>query len=238
MSIIKELRDAQYRLNKAVYDRLNRKRVEKRWVINKKDFDKDKAYKELLALRDVGFQIPLMEGITPPRIPIQLEDMLLPDGKMGWIYKTGEEVMQEQFTDAAMAWGTMFESLAQTDFQPFGSAPVRNAYWKVNKPKKRRVITKKVLPPPIMQSYDANLLSKPAPQMTAMFMRYPSLMPDAEKDYYGLDVLVKALLGFPQPMGYKPGNNKAILDDSWTVNLRSSVEEDIMVVAFLQGFAA
>jgi hypothetical protein len=52
-----------------------------------------------------------------------------------------------------------------------------------------------------------------------------------------LDVLVKALLGFPPPMGYKQGNNNKILNDSWTVNLRSTREEseNVMMDAYLKG---
>lgn len=238
MSIVKSLRDAQLLLNKSLIEGLSRKRVEKRWVINKKDFDKEKAYQELLTMRGQGISIPLMEGITPTRIALCMEDMLLPDGEMGWIYKTGEEILQDQFTDAAMAWGAMFESLAQTDYQPFGTSPVRNAFWKSDKPKKRKVITTKIMPPEIHQHYDANLLSKPAPQMKMIFRRFDNLMPDLERDYYNLDILVKALLGFPETLGYKQANNRAIVDDSWTVNLRKSVDEDIMVAAFLNGFAA
>lgn len=68
---------------------------------------------------------------------------------------------------------------------------------------------------------------------TMVFRRFPALsVPE-----YELDILVKALLGFPQPMGYKQGNHCAILDDSWTVNLRSTEKENIMMEEFLKGFA-
>lgn len=66
------------------------------------------------------------------------------------------------------------------------------------------------------------------------YLRYPNLMP---AEHY-LDVLVKALLGFHQPMGYKQGSNNKILNDSWTVNLISTKEEsnNIMMDSFLRGF--
>lgn len=65
-----------------------------------------------------------------------------------------------------------------------------------------------------------------------VFRRYPNLgIPE-----YDLDILVKALLGFPQPMGYKRGNHSAILDDAWTINLISTDKENIMMDAFLRGF--
>ena len=65
-----------------------------------------------------------------------------------------------------------------------------------------------------------------------VFRRFPGLsIPE-----YELDILVKSLLGFPQPMGYKQGSNNVILNDAWTVNLRSTEKENIMMDAFLRGF--
>lgn len=79
--------------------------------------------------------------------------------------------------------------------------------------------------------FDCNLLDVPVPKM--VFKRFENLLTDEDR----LDLLVRALLGFPRAMGYKQGNHCAILDDSWTINLRTTHKENIMMDSFLSGFA-
>lgn len=150
-----------------------------------------------------------------------------------------EVELNKLYRDAYLAWKGVYED---QEFQRFGTAPVRSAYWSIcapgpyvwnpnKKKKKARVKITQVTPPEILQHYDPLLLSKPVPTM--IFRRFGNLLPSEET----LDILVKALLGFPKPMGYKQGNHCAILDDSWTVNLRSTQErENIMMDSFLRGF--
>jgi len=69
---------------------------------------------------------------------------------------------------------------------------------------------------------------------TMEFRRFPALLiPE-----YELDILVQALLGFPQPMGYREGRSSIILNDDWTINLTKSTHEseNIMMDSFLRGF--
>ena len=207
MSSIKSLHKMQYLVNNSMSDR---KRVEKRWVINKKDFDKDKAFQELLVMRGQGIYTSGMEDvemITHPPIPPCMQKST------------------DQFYDGLFkAWEEVFESIPQTDFKLFGTSAVRNAYWKIEKPKKT--------PRPKRQTVFSR---ETIPKM--VFRRFDNLLPEEERNYYSLDILVKALLGFPEAIGYKLCNNKAILDDNWTINLKSSGEQDILA-AFLMGFAA
>lgn len=190
MSSLKSLYEAQYQFNKSMMQhlkRMERGRMEKRWVINKKDFDKQKDF----------------QNIT------------------------------DQFYDGGIkAWEEVFESIPQTDFQPFGTSPVRNAYWSW----KDKVVPKKTTRPRRQTVFSR----KPIPAMegTVVFRRFENLLSKEEINYYTLYILVQALLGFPDIIGYKLCNNKAIIDDNWTVNLKSSVEQDIMMAAFLMGFAA
>ncbi len=134
--------------------------------------------------------------------------------------------LEKLYKDAYMAWEGVHENM---EYQEFGTSPVKNAYWRWNARgpyvwnphnlrKRSCVKTTHVTPP--------------APMI--VFRRFDNLLLPEEQ----LDVLVKALLGFPQPMGYKYGNYAGILNDSWMVNLRSTEEdgEDIMVSAFLNGF--
>lgn len=85
-----------------------------------------------------------------------------------------EVELSNLYKDAYSAWKGVHEN---QEFQSFGTAPVRDAYWKIT-------------PPEIKQHFDSKLLSKPAPTM--IFKRFPRLsVPEDD-----LDILVKALLGF------------------------------------------
>ena len=153
-----------------------------------------------------------------------------------------EKELGNVYRDAYLAWDNYYRSNCgdSSSFERFGSAPVRDAYWgyatgpyvwKGNiKKRKQCVKTTHVTPPEILEYFDPKLLSTPAPTM--VFRRFESLLPPEEQ----LDILVKALLGFPHPMGYKQGNHRCILDDAWTVNLRTTQEENVLMDAFLNGF--
>jgi len=80
----------------------------------------------------------------------------------------------------------------------FGTSPVRDAYWGWNTPPNKH----------------AN---------TMVFRRYPNLLPEKDRD-----ILVKALLGNKENVGYRFSNNNAILNDSWVVNLRTTGENILM----------
>ncbi len=91
----------------------------------------------------------------------------------------------------------------------------------------------KVNPPEIIKHFDYKLLSTSTPSM--VFRRYPNLyFPDCPSD-----ILVKALLGFPDILAYRYAGGACILNDAWPINLRSTTEqkENIMMDAFLKGFA-
>lgn len=187
---------------------------------------------ELNRRRSAMMEMDYKKGLQLPTIRWTINE--------GDILRRRKEVeMEKLYRDAYLAWKGVYEN---QDFQRFGTAPVRNAYWSIYAPgpyvwkdhivyKKPRVKTTQITPPEILEHFDPKLLSTPAPTM--IFRRFGNLLPPEEL----LDVLVKALLGFPKPMGYKQGNHCAILDDSWTVNLRSTQErENIMMEAFLKGF--
>ena len=52
---------------------------------------------------------------------------------------------------------------------------------------------------------------------------------------YEMDILLSSFLGIPQVFGVKRNQNNVILNDSWTVNLKSR-RENIMMDSFLKGF--
>jgi len=168
---------------------------------------------------------------------------------IGWTITEGdlrkykiERNLQNVYRDVYLDRGDYYRNndIGSQDFQWLGTAPVRDAYWgyapgpyvwKDNKKKPACVKTTQITPPEVLQHFDKHLLSTPT--KTMVFRRFPNLMPPEE----ALDILVKALLGFPQPMGYKQGSNSMILNDSWMVNLRPTKErENIMIDAFLRGF--
>lgn len=183
-------------------------------------------------IKSAQLEIDYKEGLRVPTIRWTINE--------GDILRRKKEVeLAKLYKDAYLAWQGVYEN---QEFQRFGTAPVRNAYWsmyapgpfvwkELKKQMKPRVKTTQITPPEILEHFDPKLLSTPAPTM--IFRRFGNLLPPEEM----LDVLVKALLGFPKSMGYKQGNHCAILDDSWTVNLRSTQErENIMMDAFLRGF--
>ncbi len=189
---------------------------------------------ELNKRRSAMMEIDYKKGLKLPTISWTIKE--------GDLIRRRKEVeLNKLYRDAYLAWEGVYEN---QDFQRFGTAPVRNAYWSIYAAgpytwdgkivyKKKKTITTKIRPPEILEHFNHKLLSTPAPTM--IFRRFGNLMPPEE----ALDILVKALLGFPQPMGYKQGNHCAILDDSWTINLRSTNEEsgNIMMDSFLKGFA-
>ncbi len=177
---------------------------------------------------------------------LQLQEMDVPTVR--WVInekdierRRREVELNKLYKDAYLAWEGVHEN---QDYQRFGTSPVKGAYWQIQYPegpyvwkdhivkKPQCVKTTQVTPPEIREYFDPLLLSKPVPTM--VFRRFGNLLPPEEE----LDILVKALLGFPKPMGYKQGNHNAILNDSWTINLRSTIEEseNIMMDAFLRGF--
>ncbi len=97
----------------------------------------------------------------------------------------------------------------------------------------------KLLTHPIPKYVKEMFGGKPLPQKnnnTCTFRRFPNLISDEDLAFYKQSVLVQALLGFEKVMGYKYGNNQCILNDSWTVNLRETRKENIMMDSFLRGF--
>ena len=197
----------------------------------------------LKALRDLQFELKkrksaMMEldykkGLELPTIKWTINE--------GDILRRRKEVeLEKLYRNAYLAWEGVYEN---PEFQRFGTAPVGKAFfsmyapgpfvWKSHKSKKKECVkTTQVIPPEIMEHLDHKLLSTPMPTM--IFRRFENLLPSEDK----LDILVKALLGFSEPMGYTRGSNNKILNDSWTVNLRSTREEseNIMMDAFLKGF--
>ncbi len=155
-----------------------------------------------------------------------------------------EKELQNVYRDAYLAWDNYYRDndISGQDYERFGTSPVRDAYWGIvpnpgpyvwkSNIKKRKpcVKTTQITPPEILEHFDPKLLSTPVPTM--VFRRFDNLMPPEEE----LDILVKALLGFPQPMGYKYGSNNVILNDAWTVNLRTTEKENVLMDAFLNGF--
>lgn len=172
-------------------------------------------------IKSAQLELDYKEGLQLPTIKWTINE--------GDIIRRRKEVeLNKLYRDAYLAWKGVYED---QEFQRFGTAPVRNAYWSIyapgpyvwnpnNKKRKPRVKITQVQPPEILEHFNSKLLSTPAPTM--VFRRFGNLLPPEET----LDVLVKALLGFPKPMGYKQGNHCAILDDSWTINLRSTQERE------------
>lgn len=141
------------------------------------------------------------------------------------IRRRQEVELSKLYRDAYLAWKGIYEN---TEFQKFGTAPVRNAYWSMYAPGPYVWNLNKKSDKECVKSTHI-----PKTGATMVFRRYPNLMTPEES----LDILVKALLCFPQAMRYKQGNHQAVLDDSCTVNLRSTQErKNIMMDSFLRGF--
>lgn len=187
-------------------------------------------------IKSAQLEIDYKEGLRVPTIRWTINEGDL-------LRKRAERELSRLYRDAYLQWENVYQN---SEFQKFGTSPVRNAYWALYAPgpytwdgkvvykkkKKKKTIVTKIRPPEILEHFDPKLLSTPMPTM--IFRRFGNLLPPEEL----LDILVKALLGFPKPMGYKQGNHCAILDDSWTVNLRSTTvdTENIMMDSFLRGF--
>lgn len=90
--------------------------------------------------------------------------------------------------------------------------------------------TVRIQPPEIKQHFDPQLLSRPAPNLFGFRM-------PAER-YQEMDIYLKAFLKVPDVLGYRFAQQNAILNDSWTVNLRSTNQtENVLMNSFLGGFA-
>ena len=159
-----------------------------------------------------------------------------------------EVELSKIYRDAYLIWENFYDD---SELQRFGLSPIRHAYWrfegskrtkglytwegKVVYTKKKPLIDPKMLTNPIPK-YIHDMFGKKTPKhngATMVFRRFPALsVPE-----YEFDILVKSLLEFPHPMGYKKGNNNKILNDSWMVNLRSTEKENIMMDSFLRGFS-
>ena len=150
-----------------------------------------------------------------------------------------------------------------SEYQRLGTAPVRNAYWAtvIGKEAYGQVPLQAEFgseqPVRLMTSFIPEevtiscpkLLSHPIPETikklfgkepernpsTVVFRRFPRL---ELSDHIGIpeDILVKALLGLLDDIGYKFAQGAAILDDSWQVNLRENKKVDLMLDMFLRGF--
>lgn len=155
-----------------------------------------------------------------------------------------EVELSKLYRDAYLGWEEYYEG---AEFERFGTAPVRDTYWSLQahdtpgmrngkpcifrrySPKKPKKVV--ITSPEISQHFNSKLLNTPTPKM--IFRRFDNLLSPEEQ----LDILVQSLLGFHHQLLYNPGNHCAILDDSWTVNLRSTQEkENIMMDSFLRGF--
>ena len=154
-----------------------------------------------------------------------------------------ERELQHAYSNAYSAWDNYFgdNNMGSENFERFGTAPVRDSYWKIEFPKGPYVWKDHIKSKPkCVKSPQLTFLYTPLPQKsghTMVFRRYENLIPELERAYYNLDILVKALLGFPETVGYKQGNARVILNDSWQINLIQKQEENIMMDAFLKGFA-
>ena len=147
-----------------------------------------------------------------------------------------EKELEDVYRDAYLSWGSYYSDnrVDGMDFKRFGTAPVRNAYWQWDG--KVQYVCKeplKLLTHPIPESI-RDLFASNTPSTcahTMVFRRYPNLMTESER----LDVLIKALLGFPEVLGCKFAQAKAIVNDSWVVDLRGQPEDNYMMEAFLKG---
>ncbi len=169
--------------------------------------------------------------------------------------------MKRQYKEAMKPWKLFFEcgpveeSNTLSDvyiqrfypdrpFERFGTAPVRNAYW-------APVIGKEAYGEVALPEFCPKLLSHPIPKEiaryfekkllpeknanTVTFRRFPRLeLPEYAS--YPEDILTKALLGLLEPLGCKFAQGHAILNDSWTINLREIPKENLMLDMFLKGF--
>lgn len=158
------------------------------------------------------------------------------------IQRRQEVELAKAYKDAYLAWDNYYKRCEDDYYKEhrFGIAPVKDGSLYVSNPGpyvwKDHIVYKKpcvkkiqVTPPEVVRFFDKILLTKPP---TMVFKRYDNLLSPEEN----LDILVKALLGFPKPMGYKQGNNCAILNDSWEIDWRTTREENIMMDAFLRGW--
>lgn len=169
----------------------------------------------------------------------------LPVPTVRWTINEGDLIRRRKevelaklYKDAYLAWQGIYEN---QEYQKFGSSPVKGAYWQIYAPGPyvwkdhivKKPCVKSIQADPEVTKWFDDILGPSSVGATMVFRRFPALsVPE-----YELDILVKALLGFPQPMGYKRGNHCAVLNDSWTINLRSTEErENIMMDAFLRGF--
>lgn len=185
--------------------------------------------------------------------------------------------LKRAYAESARLWGAKFESLARpsstlsemyinrygylndSEFQRFGTAPVRDSYWVtcIGKEAYGKVLCAEYgsdQPVRMMSSKapspcDPKLLSHPVPKYihkmfgkkslpqnnskTVTFRRFPSLLP---ADYFTGNTLTKALLGLLDRVGYRFNQGAAILNDSWQVNLREAKKENLMLDMFLRGF--
>lgn len=96
------------------------------------------------------------------------------------------------------------------DYRRFATSPVRNAYWGVNRTTGQYIWRDRI------------------PENNRMNLEH-RLVP------YEMNVLLSSFLDIPPVFGVKRNKNHVILNDSWTVNLKST-RENVMMDAFLNGF--
>lgn len=155
------------------------------------------------------------------------------------------ERLKDLYRNAYLGWDNWFSDNGG-DYPRFASAPVRNAYWKMDDTYKPYIWREKIIP---KTNNRLNLYSHPMPTdirdmfskktipinngNTMVFRRYERLPTDIGP--YEMDILLASFLGIPQYFGVKRNTNHAILNDSWKVNLIQR-RENVMMDAFLRGF--
>ncbi len=203
------------------------------------------AYEELLRLKDIAVPIPMPEEVEEwghkfESLKQTDYDKLRMHAYLDGVKERREEVeMSILYRDAFLGWKDYYKS----ESQRFGTSPVRGSYWDYLKQPSQYVIKthinrKKIcvktpqLNKDIAKYYDKKLgITSTGPTM--VFRRYENLIPELERDYYSLDILVKALLGFEVSIGYKFSQGHKVANDAWVVNMRVTEKENILMDAFL-----
>ena len=123
------------------------------------------------------------------------------------------------------------EGFCEDGCRRFGTSPVEGAYWMFSGD-----IDPKLLKHPIPEGVRGLFNGRSIQEggSTVVFRRFESLMPEEERRYHELDILVKSFLGFPEYVDCRISKNSAILNDDWLINLRWKEETDVMTDAFLK----
>lgn len=155
------------------------------------------------------------------------------------------ERLEDVYRNAYLAWNNVFSDFGGID-KRFGTSPVKDAYWKFCPAPGPYIWREKIIP---RKNERMNLITHPIPTYvqemfgknsvpeknphTMVFRRYENLEHGFRP--YEMDILLSSFLGIPQFFGVKINSNHAILNDSWTINLKTT-RENVMMDAFLKGF--